>query len=765
MQVYFPVLFITITLLVIPFFWMKPEEMDLGGDSSRLYFYDPASYLRNFSLYGVVPEGTGVAAPNYYFLPFVGALAIVKFLVRSPYVLISLFNGFKLSVAYLSMYLIIRELISSLTKRGQNKSHLYWSALVAGLFYVFSPAVIGNFDKALLSHNQIFLNPLMFYLLLRYLLTKQNIYLWSALMTSLVFAPNFAYTSAPAFFSFYPLSIVFLLLYVVAIRKQHILWKGLIIGFILFLGLQAFHLIPQLINLFEPGSFANARVFDKDSIAYEGIRYFTAILPLAKVSTTILVLPAVKGFASISLMAPLIVIVGLILNKGKYKGIILTAGFFLVTIFLASANITTAGVSFYKNLFYLPGFSMFRNFIGQWQFVLAFFYALLFGQALAVIFSKIKGSYRKALSIVMMLFLISGVWPFINGSLVNKILWQSKDVRIAMKMDPRFEETLAFIRNLPEDGKILTLPLTDSFYQVVHGVNNGAYVGPSMISYLTGKKDFSGYQILLPFSEEVMRAAREKNYQAFTRVLALLNIKYIFHNSDPRIYEEKFPGVPYTYMRTSMPATQNEYEEFLSHLPVRLIYTNGLYNIYKLDDSVLLPEVYAATHIVSYSNSISDLTNIVATSSALLQTAFIDDKECAQSAWKDLCTSDFQNSTVFLATRRISPVAYEIKARIPEAKKGFFWVFNNAFHPSWQLSIGSNIVPPSQHIMVNGYANAWYISEDDVKDRNEIEFKLEMTAQRFFHLSLIISVITLTGCILWAGQRIIRSLYAKKFTR
>ena len=86
------------------------------------------------------------------------------------------------------------------------------------------------------------------------------------------------------------------------------------------------------------------------------------------------------------------------------------------------------------------------------------------------------------------LVLILGAWPFINGSLVNKTHFQSNNVKIAMVMDPKYKETLAFIRSLPDDSKILTLPFTDPNYQVIHGTNSGAYVGVSTIGYLAGKK-------------------------------------------------------------------------------------------------------------------------------------------------------------------------------------------------------------------------------------------------------------------------------------
>jgi len=102
---------ISLILFVIPFFWFKPGEMDLGGDSSRLYFYDPAAYLVNATLYVVSPSNFGTEYFGYYSIPFIFLLLILKSIVISPTILISMFYGLNLSIAFISCYLAIRELI------------------------------------------------------------------------------------------------------------------------------------------------------------------------------------------------------------------------------------------------------------------------------------------------------------------------------------------------------------------------------------------------------------------------------------------------------------------------------------------------------------------------------------------------------------------------------------------------------------------------------------------------------------------------------
>ena len=723
----FYLVIIAFLLFALPFFWLKPGEMDLGGDSSRLYFYDPISYLKNASLYSVVPQGMGAIEPNYYFLPFLIFLIILKFILfNSSYLLISVFSGIKLVLGFLAIYWIVK----ALSHRKASDFISSCSAILSGLLYIFMPTMTGNWDKALMSHNQVFLNPLMFYLLLRFFITNNYKYLWVLLMASFIFAPNFALTSAPPFFAFYPLAVLFLILYVAVILKKKLSWKGIIVGSFLFLSLQSFHLIPQIISLFDPGSFSNVRVFDKESFAHEGIRYFIGVLPLAKASVNILLSTIVKDFGWLSAVAPLIIILGFLLNRGNLpagrqgdKIILLTGLFFLTTLFLLTANITDIGVEFYKRLFYIPGFSMFRNFIGQWLFVYSFFYSLLFGFAIFNIFGKLKNrSLIIAITFLIGIVITIPAWPFINGSLVNKVHSGSKNVRIAIKMDPNYIKTLSFIKSLPDDSKILTLPFTDSYYQVIGDLEGGAYIGPSTISYLAGKKDFSGYQIMTaPFSEKFMKLSREKDYNGIKKLLGILNIGYIFHNSDTRIYDDAFPASPYTYMRTSLPSSQNKYSEYIQKIGGSVIFENGPYKVYSVDKNYYLPHFYAA----------KDLR--------------LDKQELPK-----------------IVFRKINPTKYIIT--ISKAKKPYVLVFLEAFHPDWKIfipdsslddskstfeTLGMKSLSNGSHVLAHDYANAWHIRPDDVGNRQNYTLIAEMTGQRVFYVSLFLSVTIFLVSIVW----------------
>jgi hypothetical protein len=585
-------LLISLFLFFIPFFWFKQGELDLGGDSSRLYFYDPIAYLHSQPLYGITTSGIGGESISYYSIPYVLLLAAIKSVVKSPTIVANILQGASLSIAFLSVYFIVKELVKHL-HTGKNE-YITWIATLSGIYYVLSPSLILGWDKAILTHYQFFLNPLMFLLLLKFL-TRNNIkYLFAALLISFIFAANFSFVAAPPFFAFYPLAVLFLLLYVRLILKKPLPIFKIALGLLLFILIHVFHLAPHALNLLSEGNEINTAVFSPEAKFSRGLSYFSAIAPSIKVSYSLMNIAQMTElmiFSFIFIIFPVVLLLAFIWNKSKLY--LLTSLFFLITLFFVTANITSIGLSFYKSLFSIPGFSMFRNYFGQWIFVSTFFYTLLFGQALSIIFEKIRIKYAFTICFVMLTALVGNALPFINGNLVNKTHHQTKNVKVPNKIDPKYEETLSYIRNLPQDGKFISFPLTGPGYQILAGNTGGAYQGPSTISYLTGKSDFTGYDGLIPFNDTFLSLVQNNDIEGINRLFALLNIKYIFYNSDPRIYDNTFPKYPYDYVRDYMPKTQSEYKKFLSKLPIRKIKTFGSnYHIYEVKN--FLPHIYIA---------------------------------------------------------------------------------------------------------------------------------------------------------------------------
>jgi len=794
------VFLICILLFILPFFWLKPGEMDLGGDSNRLYFYDPISNLKAFAIYSVVPWGVGIIAYNQYFIPFLLFVAFLKSIFASPTVLIAIFNGFKLTGSFLFMFLIIKEFFRKET--GEKMTLVQSAAAILGaIFYTFSPSVVDNMKYALVTHSQVFLNPMIFYFLLRYLTTFSLKYVWFALLITFIFSANFSLQAPPPFFAFYPLAIVFLLTYNFFVLQKPMPWKGIIIGLLFFLGLHAFHLFPVASIVFDKGSEFNTRVFESTTNANSGLEYFNAIRGLGKVSEHIL-LPLENKKLSLSLIIiPVLIILGFLFPKRKSKTLLLVSIFFFTTLFLVSANITQVGVEFYRKLFLIPGFGMFRVFFGHWQWVYTFFYALLAGLSISYFFSRIKKKYIYLFSFLAIGFLVVRSWIIFNGEIVNVFHRGSKDVKAVISMDPNYKKILDYIKGISNDGKIFHMPFTDYAYNIVGGANKGVYIGQSMVSFLVGKNDFAGYQNIDPFSEVFVKLLKEKNYPLIKQMMSLLQIRYVLYSSNEIVYDKFFPTFPYDY--TGVPTSPSAALDFVHNISGKKVYEAGYYSLFEVDKKQYLPNLYVASEMYFYDT----IPKYDAQYSRALsffpesplgkkdpRIAFIDRMTCNRILPIKTCSQNNSYTDIKdiqIIYQRINSTKY--KVTIKNATEPFLLVFQNSFSSHWKLySTNASIVARnisdsyfnggiiellpinqtidrnpfetnmmksvygSTHIKVNGYANAWYIRPNESSGNSNHELILEMTTQKTVYYSFIVSAISLLIFLLYGVKLLMK---------
>lgn len=786
------VVLICIVLSILPFVWLKPGELELGGDSNRLFFYDPGAYMHAESLFSIEPEGLSHVRPGQALIPFLIFLQLINYVFHSPYILMNLINSMKLAGSFLFVYLIIKELLKPYSNNDTH-GYGYVAGILAGLFYTFSPAVGANMHVALLTHNQVFLNPLMAYLLLRFLITHKNVFLWIALLVTLIFSPNFSLVAPPPPFAFYPLVLLFLGLYTTKFLNIPIPWKKLLFGLILFLGLHAFHIIPVAGHVFDPDSYFNERILDASTGTNEALNYFNAVRGLGKVSRNIFYSyadPNIRWSASI---VPFVVIMGFILIKKIRKDLLFLSTFFFAALFLLSANITDVGLAFYRKLFYIPGFGMFRVFYGQWQWVFAFFYALLFGYLLFVVLVKLRFRYAVLLSCIVVGSFVYGSWTFISGAILKTVHRGSQNMTSILLMNPDYEKSLAFISELPDDGKIINFPFTDYIYQVVAGTNNGAYIGVSPTAYLTGKRDFSGYPGIYPYPEIFLQLIREKRYDSIQKMFGLLNIRYIFYSSDPKVYKNSFPEFPYSLFGAVVTDSQ-ALADLVSNLAGNIIFEAGDYHLYEIDKTNYLPHFYVPTAIIPYDANRKD-EHVNTSISMGYPDPAIDPRVIFMSrdVYRDIQVTDQIPQITY---KRVNPTKYTLE--IKGARSPYLIVFSDAYNTSWKLFISKNTyktlpvresyvdasisespheniffnshtfetlsltsLPEDRHIMVNGYANAWLVRPEDASGSYSYEIIVEMTQQRLFYYGLAISAVSFGIFTLYGVSIVIRNVRIK----
>ncbi len=767
------IFFISIILFVIPFFWLKPGEINLGGDSSRLYFYDPYNFLKSTALYSLLPGGTTIEQSLIMSLPFIVLVGILKFILSSSYIIVSIFNGIMLAGSFLSMYAISQEFIKKVNK--DDPLIQFFISIFIGFFYIFSPVMVFDvdWDRALLVSFCYFLNPLIFYLFLKALKENKLIYFLLIILISFIFSTNFSWVGAPTFFSFFPIALLFLLFYFVFIEKKRVSKKNIFLFCCFFITIHLFHLIPFLLQIQDKSGIAFTKAFTSQGQMNIGLAYFLGIAPLITLSKNILGIPQLTDrvmlLKELFFLFPLSIVGGLYSNAKKtfinkqYKLVYsLIVLFSLVSIFLMTAKVTHIGFNAYIFMFNIPGFTMFRNYYGQWVYLYGFFMSLVIGFSLYNILLNFK-SIKPKIIILLLFFSITVInaLPLINGDFINKpINPGSKTVfKAPIKMDPNYEKVLSFIRNSKADGKYMTFPLTESINQLLIGTQNGLYIGPSTISWLTERSDFDGYQTMAPFSEIFLSITKAKDYESINNLFALLNIRYIYYNSDPRIINA-FKDYPYQHIKEYLPSTQKEYTDFLSHLPVHEIFTLKNYHIYEINKNAFLPHIYIPQRTRQFTPQYGEggyiYNNFFSQRDMnILATSFVDDKKYLQDTTekKPFLTVNKVNNTKFLLHVKNGNTKYQL-------------VLSDAYNSGWELYLLANnsqqtksvfetfFASPlhAQHFVVNGYANGWNINTTLVSNKKDYTLLLELKSQKYIYLSLFVSIVVFLVCIVILGM-------------
>lgn len=704
-------------LFAIPFFWLPSGFVNFGGDGGRFYFLQPLSVM--ISIWQAVDSYSYAIAD----LPYVGYQYLVSLVIPNVTYRIALEHGLQLSLAFLAIYMISREMIQNEYKRNEIWINTLVSS-ITGFVYLGLISKVG-WSMALVTLNQVFLNVVIFYLLLRLCLTSKFQYMLVILILTIFYSSNFGLGSAPQLFSFYPLSLLFLYIYTHYIVGKKFPWRSFLVGGVLFLGLHSFHLFPVIASLFNTSSEINTQVFNSASIQKSGVEYFAVNHVLGKMSRE-LFFPWL-GQNLFGVVLPLCIVVAFIRSKSRLLFVL--GLFFVFTLFLVTANITHIGVWIYQLLFYIPGFTMFRSFSEKWFFVFSFFYMLLVSLSLPVLVQRSKKSIQIILLGILLCISIYRIVPFLKGGGIKTSHFQST-VSTNYSLDPNLLEALEAVRSLPHAGRILTLPLTFPYYQVAYGKEGGAYVGISLVSHLTNRRDFTGFWSLGKFEQLMFDALRENNTKRITQILSLLNIQYIFRNTDPRVMDN-FPGYPYVYpgfvysSKNQIPSIQNQkaYDGLLSRLQVREVYTKGFYTIYELPyeptGSIYIPEYIA-----------SSLERVHASS----RLALVDDAICANV----YCDRKY-DVVPRVSYKNTGPGSYDIVLDTNQTTRPFLLVFSQEYYSPWKLTIGGKSFP---HIVVNQYANGWIIDPMRLP-HGKVVGHLSLTSRNFIVWGMYVSLGTM----------------------
>lgn len=671
-------------LFIVPFFWLPTGYADLGGDGIRIYFLDPGAFIRNFSLFNILPY--------YSYIPHLWVLGALFEVIKDIAYRVAFFNGLKLSLSFISMYAFLSALVVERSRKELGEHLSFASAYVGAIVYVSCITVFGWYQSLLIQYN-ILLNPLLAYVILSYLRTKQSRYLILFICVNFIFSPNFGFTGLPQLLSFLALFIPFIFLYHVFVLKIKFPFKEAGILLLVYVGTNAYHLLPTIRYVFDTASGIYARTFIGTSGVAKSYFFDVNRYSLGGISRNIFV-PAKGAFPPwLSVVIPILTIGGFLKSRSKLQ--LLTGGVFLIGFYLVSANITVAGGQLYRLLYSIPGFSMFQYFNEKWYHAYVFFYVVLFALSFHSLTRKFHRVASLALAIVLTLIVVYCNLPFLRGDTVKAVLPGSNNLTPVVRLSGDFLNTVSFIRTLPPDGKMLTIPLTFPYVQLLFGdTAHGIYAGPSLLPILSGKSDFAGFWEFGVLQKQVETSLLKKDYPTFLNLLSALNIRYIFYNSDTRIMDD-FPGYPY-YTTDEFPALrdQKSYQEMLSQLPIKPVYQKGYFTIYEIDERLFKSLI-----------SVQDA-----------KTSFSSD-------W---------------------PGHYSVS--ITPAGTRETLIFREPYNSSWSLHFNESTgIRVLKHFEVDGYANGFLIALPQKFVHREVIGEIRNSVQLYFLAGSVISVAFLVG--------------------
>jgi len=763
---------IVLLLFLLPFYWFRTGDMDLGSDTTRLYYFNPVAYIQNVAMSPVSYTGFGHEIVGYYGLAFSLVLLLLHKFISSPSLWIACIHGANLSMGFLFVTLSVYEILRRVLKEKID-DYVYFSGILAGLVYTLSPAQLVGWDRPIITQTSFFINPISFYLALRFVQSGKFSYIASFLVLSVSFAHNFSWAGAPGFFSFFPLATVFIMIYQKIVYGRFMYWKQLFIGFFLFLGLHAFHLLPSIYSLLSPNSSLNDTLFTPKGRIDWGLKFFLSIISSVRVSDALLLLrqssvTTIMEYLTIFVPVTTAYSFMIVFKENKYKSLIkvhlLFGIFFILTLYLVSANITPWGAELYKQLFMIPGFQMFRAFYEQWKLTYVFYTSLLFGISLYMIFQKKSIVWLKRAGAICIFILFVNAGAFIRGDMSNNMpLWEYPNTRIGIKLDPNFLKAIDEVKKLSSGVRVLTLPLADWEYQVILGPNSGLYGSTSFVSIIGGKQDFAGLYQFGEFQILLTSYILNKQYDDLKRLFGFLNIRYVFFNRDPALYKI-IDGFPFHEMKKIIPHNSDSYQEFVDALGLEKIYQAGNFQIYEMKNDYVFPRVYVSDRVLDTPTSNEQWQTQLLTPKKQITTS----KPVFIESQTSLLTDNLHVPDI-ISFERINQTKYIVSVK--GAIKPYMLVLLQEYNPHWRVyleerdgvqkhknifgfvdsgpfeTLGKKDVT-NVHMKANAHANAWLISSDNVDNKTEYTLIIEHVVQRYFYIGILISIATL---LLWGA--------------
>lgn len=618
---------------------------------------------------------------------------------------------FTILISGISMFYLVHSILTDENKQTDNFT-VFFSSFIAGFFYALSPFIFSEFIGGAITQ------------FLAYSLIPASLYFYRKMKFHKEFRFIFAFTIILSLisvsFNELPLVLLIIALYTIFLGNRQMA-KGLIIAFLIYIPLNLYWIIPTLSELAQGTSslslsLSNGLYLPTLSNAVPTMSQIFVGLGYARpfslwiLDETILPIWAIVTFSFLIL----ILICLLLFRKTK-------EAFFWIALYTLSLAISTVGNSpisgaiiwLYQNVSLMTLYRSPQHLIVLTILPLAILVGLGSFAIISLSKKKIKKlvhiKHRKILTVAVFILIIlsATIWisPFLTGNLGADYLKSKGGGNFVdtFSLSPDLVTALGIINNGSDSYRTLFLPPANSPYYLEteyqqEGQGGDVVVGCTPQGIGDSSNSYTNWLV----------ASISNSFENGTfdnpQLLQIANVKYIVLRNDV---------IP-NFGEYANQWNATKVQSILGLIDgLKLIYTGPYVSLWEYENPY--PIVYAGENSTSINLNTSIFTPL---------------------------------SEPVISFQQVDSTTYHVS--VANATEPFYLVFSQTYSPSWQLYVGSvnwfntltNKPFSAKHLLVNTYANAWYINKTGT-----FTVTLHYSPQNTFYLSSIVSILTFTGCI------------------
>ena len=778
---------VLITLSLLPYY--AKGGMVLGGEGHYILDF---KLLSKTSSYAWIDLATGISATSFNFNFFITFFfSFLETILKNSRLINFLVTFAIFYLPFFSMFNVVKLF---------EKSSFY--TFLIAFFYIVNPFTLYSLSFInIWNYLTFFMVPMGFWFIVRFY-NDPRFFLFFGLFTAV-----FAFTNAnPPLLLIFQISLIMSTAYAVLLRENKFTlvkflkkYSLVLFSFALFniwwilIWLQALSAdIPKMYTSDFAVNYAQDYVRALRPLPLK-IFSFTGLIPLGRPGDIFLDLYNTHLSFFVTLIPVGILIFSLLQfrDKCKSRSVVFLLTSYLILIFMSKGPAGIFGFLYKFALIRVPFFSVFKSPVEKWGVLLIFVFSLL----LIHCFSELRNiKQRRCVIFFFAAYLIFCSVPLFKASLIPNYVMNDGSLG-SRKFHDKIEYK-SLRKELSEDAvtyRILSLPGSLNYQVALDLGNRTYYTGMDPVIYNTGRQFIAPYSSNFISSFNVLFNNFSKDY--FSEILRLFNVGKIVINKNMLPW--------FGYMEKETP-------EELSQLFSKYMSGKMFGNMEMFDAPDFLPRLYSAdTAVIAYGD-ISGLIAL-AQRKLILKKPFILFSEynnlsrlvSSTNDRVDVSSKNTDNGTAYLLSfreadrnvlgpvsgpnivfKRVNPTKYIVQ--IENAQTPFWLIFLESYHKKWNIFLGGapdiklfkdrDIVADypdlsvkesrsmekwslrdtkylftksldTLHLNANGYANAWLIDPQKIKQGKDITLVIYYLTQSYAYLGFLISGFGFLGAL------------------